>query len=243
MSQYFEFVNTDREEVIVPPDGIGLNNILNDKSGSDLLAWVLLDGPADGTGLNSVPLSALPDEAIAEKQADIQDRCDDLEESPYHDGEAWIEAKLARIVAAGLHVSNIYDYAGRWAGDSVTIAGDYADDTPYGAWRDHAIVTVDDGTGGTEDVVLKHRGTCRKVTVQQRIDGSEQIERHQKTAQPGDYVEVGVDDSPTDEPQAGELQGYVETSVSNITSEVEAELDAVQTSSYTPVTTPVGANA
>lgn len=128
MGQYFEFVNIDKQEVLSPPGGLKAIERATDVRAAGMLVWLLVDGPLDGMGA-LLALAARDIELTLDEAEEVRNRT--FEEMHHTDEERFIN-DARRIVAAGDHVTDRFDALGRWAGDRISLVGDYAENDLYG---------------------------------------------------------------------------------------------------------------
>jgi len=138
MGQYFVAHNIDRDEQM----GFGMLKFverLSNQAWTAALAYLMFEGPQDGTVLTGKHLDdylSLSDEKLtllASSQYGSQRRVDDLESAETKDERRRAVASIATIAEANKQISESNRYAGRWAGDRVTIVGDYAESGLYDA--------------------------------------------------------------------------------------------------------------
>lgn len=135
MGQYFEFYNADRNESFRPPSG-GLKAVETvTNPGCVLLAYLVLEGPQDGTMFGSknadpdaLDLDALRAEVDAGTLPESVTRWIDRAEDDPEDRWA-----AARIAESHRQIRERNEFAGRWAGDRISLVGDYSETGNYDA--------------------------------------------------------------------------------------------------------------
>jgi hypothetical protein len=228
MGQYFKFVNPDREEWIELPGAMKLIERVTDGAAMSIVGYMLFDGPCDGTvltrnehypGIDEVEMQREVDEFI-EGEIDMQDSFDGDITTVYYDDDAaeWNRDKIRPVVVAGYEISDAMEYCGRWAGEDVRLAGDYADNGLYGEAKqkcqlqraDGTVFTANKGTGPVED---KEPGDDTSGRVSFNF---------------GDDVTRGdvmlVNDPATNEQIFAEYIGVAEQQWTNITDDMLAEM-------------------
>lgn len=100
MSQSFAFINETRQEYYAPTNSsTKAKDRVTDALGTGAVAYLMLDGPQDGTA--------------------FIDQCFTVEGGD--------DDRPAVDPGARLQISEANEYAGRWAGDTIRLAGDYRD--------------------------------------------------------------------------------------------------------------------
>lgn len=136
MGQYFVAHNIDRDERM----SFGMLKFverLSNQAWTAALAYLMFEGPQDGTVLTGKHLDdylSLSDEQLtllASVQHGSQRLIDDLESAETKDERKRAVGSIASIAEASKQISESNRYAGRWAGDRVTIVGDYAESGLY----------------------------------------------------------------------------------------------------------------
>lgn len=139
MGQYFRAINLDKEESL----DFGMLKFVERLANPEwtaALAYLLFEGPQDGTVLPSN--GYMPDEyqgiSPATKplfdnlHAGIRDRIvEEYEAAETKDDRERVHRRAVNLAEASKSISERYQYAGRWAGDRITIVGDYADSGLY----------------------------------------------------------------------------------------------------------------
>jgi hypothetical protein len=229
MSQYFKLANPDAQEVFCPHGGLALTGTLTGGERS-ALKYLLLDGPADGSALDRyIPLDALPEAAVEAKKEVLRERQasrgESLSKSTYYNAEAdaWNKEKLATIIAASLPIAELYNYAGRWAGDRIHCVGDYADSGLYDKEKVHAVVELPSGVTKT----LENVGTLRQAEKRHASGGKTRLRETRKDATAGDPIIVPRQRTERDYPAKATLVEYIESDWIDITDEVYAEMEAI----------------
>lgn len=168
MGQYFQVRNLSRKESVKLPGGMKAVERVTDIAAMGPIGYLLLEGPIDGTSFaRTIEQEEIPDEDI---QARIDQELAQLEEADYYDSkddlvyydedaDDWDYDSIVRVVAAGYQIDEFFEYAGSWAGDEITLVGDYADNDLYKEPRADAVVKTPDGTEHT----LENWGRPRKV--------------------------------------------------------------------------------
>lgn len=136
MGQYFIAHNIDRNEFL----GFGMLKFverLSNQAWTAALAYLLFEGPQDGTVLTRMH----HDDYLSLSDEELLDYADDLYSPDLHKKKLKnAETKeqredaimsIAALTEANKTISVANRYAGRWAGDRVTIVGDYADSKRY----------------------------------------------------------------------------------------------------------------
>lgn len=135
MGQYFKCVNTDKKEVLTPPGGMKAIERVTNSVTTGLLAYLLLEGPQDGTAFTgrADPEDPALQEGIAEYiEREVAREDETGRESMMRDDDGdWKRQRIAGVVAAGRTIAEANEFAGRWAGDRVTMIGDYAERDLY----------------------------------------------------------------------------------------------------------------
>lgn len=190
MGQYFKLVNSSRKEWVDLPGGMKAIERVSDAVPMGMIGYLLLDGPGDGTAF--LRFADPDDPKLDEQKSVIVERELEHEASQLNytsmyrddDGE-WDESMIARTAAAHLELTELMEYAGRWAGDDVRLVGDYDDSGLYQDCKGTVVVEHD----GTE---YEYGGDHpKKVTV--RDNGN--VGHTRLNAKPGDQVRVyGNDD-------------------------------------------------
>lgn len=140
MGQYFKPVNVDRQEFVDLPGPKKATERITNVVAMGMFSYLFLEGPLDGT---SFAYGIDPDDP--QFHNDIENRIGELEQleegattrSIYqnYDG-SWNRYRIAISVAANREISDIQEYAGRWAGDRVYLVGDYSETGMYDQSRD-----------------------------------------------------------------------------------------------------------
>jgi|APHM01.1.fsa_nt_gi hypothetical protein len=232
MGQYFKFVNPDREEFIQLPGGMKLIERITDPAAMAIVGFMLFEGPCDGTHLGSlsdnlniepVELQQKVDEQIIEEKERTSDK--DYT-SIYYDEEttSWERDKLRRVVVAGYDIDEALDYCGRWAGDSIRLVGDYADNGLYGEARTKCRYRRADGSeftgySGTGPLVNRSPG---------EFDGSFKLAHDEITH--GDTV--AITDPETNERICAEYIGEATNQWTDITDPMLEEMHVVTGNSW-----------
>lgn len=140
MGQYFVALNLDRDEQL----GFGMLKLverLSNRVWTAALAYLLFEGPQDGTVLTNVSDEELIEAEITHAQELERHISDDVPNPDtyldrYYDADT--DEERERAIRLALSVAKSYEtideaneYAGRWAGDRITIVGDYADSGLY----------------------------------------------------------------------------------------------------------------
>jgi len=115
MGQYFKVVNPVRKEYIEPLGGSKAIELCSGDTGK-LLAYLLLSGPQDGTAF--IYRNANPEDVTQEDRGN--ERNQDLDGRPLED------EVIAHLKEARKKIKRANKFAGRWAGECITVSGDYA---------------------------------------------------------------------------------------------------------------------
>lgn len=136
MGQYFKLVNPERKEFVDLPGGMKAIERVTNPIAMGMVGYLLLEGPCDGTaftyrfGDESDPLVNEAINAWIEREIEYEKKQDYTSMCRDDNGE-WKMDDVRRIAVAGLNITHVCDYAGRWAGDDVRLVGDYADNDLY----------------------------------------------------------------------------------------------------------------
>ncbi|OYR56666.1 hypothetical protein [Halorubrum halodurans] len=136
MTQYFKFINETRKEVIAP-DTSSMEAVarVTDPVGTGILAYLLIDGPKDGTRFTDLVNPHAPEfeDAMSEFMADEREATrNEGRTSIYrNDDGSWNRERIVECIAADQHVTEGTEYAGRWAGDDIRLVGDYEESGVY----------------------------------------------------------------------------------------------------------------
>lgn len=156
--------------------------ICTEPRGTGALAYLMLQGPCDGTQFarlvdeddpqirEAIDDRIMKEMTVEEKRTEefLDDRGPDefpwtLSTAPpkdsvraadfarekarstYHNEDgSWRRADLLRVIVAGFDITEVADYAGRWAGDEVRIVGDYDESGLYQESRPSMTIDVMD---------------------------------------------------------------------------------------------------
>ena len=139
MGQYFRAINLDKDESL----DFGMLKFVERLANPEwtaALAYLLFEGPQDGTTLPSN--GYVPDEyeGLTPAQSPLYDALHEglrdrlvksYKTADTKDERERIARRAVYLAEANVPISERYDYAGRWAGDRITIVGDYADSGLY----------------------------------------------------------------------------------------------------------------
>jgi hypothetical protein len=165
------------------------------------IGYLLLQGPVDGTpGFRRMTDEAKLEELGLEHRIDeyIENEIESIENSSYkdniadsrhynEDNEEWNRDSIASILGIGT-ISEAFEYAGRWAGDSVVLVGDYDESGLYNEPHPNAVVRLDNG----QLVTMKNSGHPSKV-IPKPTNGTNASTSYTDTrenAGPGDTVKL-----------------------------------------------------
>lgn len=216
MGQYFKYINRDKQEYFIGEGGAKPVERATDPIGTGMLAYLMFDGPQDGTRFSGLhnPYAPEFEGAMAEKMEEERERHRNAGRSSVYrnDDSSWDKPKLARVIAAGRHINDDelgFRFAGRWAGDDVALVGDYEESGVYQETRDKWHVEYE-GDRYTVDAT----GAAPIVPESlDRDDIEHTVERRE--VEPGDLCEVYVDEM--DERVYAEYIGEADTEWTNIT--------------------------
>lgn len=139
MSQYFKYVNVDKQEYFTTNNsGLKAVERVTNATANGKLAFLLLDGPQDGTrftNLHNPHAPELDDKQHEFKQNEREKHLNTGRSSVYRTENGWDTNRITQSLAAGeaINADNVlgYEYAGRWAGDDVRLIGDYHESGVY----------------------------------------------------------------------------------------------------------------
>lgn len=146
MGQYFKLVNPDRKEYVTLPGPMKAIERLTNHHAMAAVGYLLLQGPQDGTAFTH--MNADPDDW----DYDRNERLAEKGEMMLLDKERWENEpertayQAGRVYQSHKDIAEANDYAGRWAGDTPVLVGDYDDSGLYGATRPKALVELDGTT-------------------------------------------------------------------------------------------------
>lgn len=190
MGQYYQYFNRDREEFVQLPGGMKDIERVTNPLPMGIVGYLLFEGPCDGGRFTGMAAERIDDddpridEYIDREHAQNADRD---RTSVYYDDDAdeWDRAQIARSVGAGEAISDIFEYAGRWAGDAVSLTGDYADNDLYDKQYGRVVAQRPDGSmtsweGGHPNYAEPGNRT---------LGGGRSTRIHRREAEPGETIE------------------------------------------------------
>lgn len=135
MGQYFKAINLDKEESLE----FGMLKFVERLANPEwtaALAYLLFEGPQDGTILpsngyvpteyvNCTPFEEPLNSSLREGTRERIER--EWKSAETNDDRERVKRQAVSLAEAMVPISKRYEYAGRWAGDRITIVGDYAD--------------------------------------------------------------------------------------------------------------------
>lgn len=196
MGQYFKFINKDKKEFFTPNGGAKTLEVVSDPIGTGMLAYLLLQGPQDGTRFSGLHNHLAPEweDEMAEKMEEERERHKNEGRSSMYrnDDGSWDKRKLVQVIAAGHQISEDFRFAGRWAGDDIAVVGDYDDSGLYGE-------TSQDWVYEYEGEEFTQYATSRGPIVPESIERDDiSHSTMQRDVEPGDLCKVSHPESGDD---------------------------------------------
>lgn len=114
--------------------------------------------------------------------------CSKKANSTYRNDDAsWNRDKVARIVASGQAIAEANEYAGRWAGDSVSLTGDYAESDLYN--DRYGRVVARESSGALVSWRADHPRHVEQLGTSPSGVGT-RYRDHQRDAEPGETIKA-----------------------------------------------------
>lgn len=151
-----------------------------------------------------------------EMPVEFRKLCDENAQSVYrNDDGSWNEQKLAKVIAAGIEIDDLTEYAGRWAGDEVRLVGDYDDSELYNESK--GTVTARNQSGQFVSWTGRHPNVAEKLPSK---GPGIRVQQYDRNAERGDSVKLRncKDDF-------GSFVSYTESEWTNITDGLRNEFE------------------
>lgn len=187
MGQYFKLINLTKHEFVELPGPMKAIERITNPVAMGMFGYLMLEGPLDGT---SFVYEADPDDPKLENKIQRRKNKAESEKEKYfferymNDDGSWNEQVIAQHVAASEAIADMKEYAGRWAGDNVSLVGDYSETGHYNTANE--IWTYDYG-GTLFNAPATSVGPIKEDSIERDdIDHTFEI----RDIEEGDWVEV-----------------------------------------------------